>query len=118
MSFSNRMAWIIIGLTVVAVGVVHVRRQESTLLFSIQRLQSRHAAMRREIWDRHVEIGRLTTPELIRHRAAVMALDMTYDEPRLSSASEPENSDEHQHRGSAKNAEKKIKHSATTGPLW
>ncbi|MBN1943541.1 MAG: hypothetical protein JW849_09645 [Phycisphaerae bacterium] len=86
MSFSARMAWIILGLTVIAVGLVHVRRQEAVLLHALQRSQSHHASLRRDIWDRHVEIGRLTTPEHIRHRSAVMALEMTYSEPRVSSA--------------------------------
>jgi hypothetical protein len=79
-----RMVWIIVGLTVIALGLVHVRRQEATLLYALQRSQSRHAALRREIWDRHVEIGRLTTPEHIRHRTAVMALEMTYSDSGLS----------------------------------
>jgi len=79
-----RMVWIILGLTVIALGLVHVRRQEAVLLFALQRSQSRHAALRREIWDRHVEIGRLTTPGHIRHRTGVMALDMTYNEPRVT----------------------------------
>jgi hypothetical protein len=84
-----RMVWIILGLTVVAIGLVHVRRQEAVLQFSLQQSQSRHATLRRDIWDRHVEIGRLTTPELIGHRAAVMALDMTYNESRVSSTFAP-----------------------------
>ncbi|MBN1553196.1 MAG: hypothetical protein JXA11_00505 [Phycisphaerae bacterium] len=79
-----RMVWIILGLTLVALGLVHVRRREAALSYALQRTQSRHAELRREIWDRHVEIGRLTTPEHIAHRAAVMALDMTYCEPSVS----------------------------------
>lgn len=78
------MVWVILGLTVIALGLVHVRRQEASLLYALQRSQSRHAALRRDIWDHHVEVGRLTTPEHIRHRTAVMALDMTYNEPRLT----------------------------------
>lgn len=79
-----RMVWIILGLTVIALGLVHVRRREAALLYALQKSQSRHAALRRDVWDRRVEINRLTTPEHIRHQTSVMALEMTYNEPRLS----------------------------------
>ncbi len=86
------------------------------MMYAMQKSQSKHAALQREIWDRHVEIGKLTTPELIRHRAGVMALDMTYNEPRLSSTMEPEcPADVKPDRGSKKAIKK---HSASSEPLW
>lgn len=79
-----RILWVILGLAAIAVGQVHLHRREAVLLHELQRAQSRHAALQREIWDRHVEIGRLLTPREVRHRSAVMSLDMTYGEPHLS----------------------------------
>ncbi|MCD4823063.1 MAG: hypothetical protein K8S55_00510 [Phycisphaerae bacterium] len=76
-----RLAFIIIILTVIAVGLVHLRRREVIVRSEIQRLQVRHLALRREIWDRQLELGHLTTPRAIRSRAETMALNMSNEVP-------------------------------------
>lgn len=72
-----RIAFIIIGLTAIAVGLVHIRRQEVALGYEIQQLQSRHISLRREIWSRQVRMGHLMAPRAVRQRSEVMALELT-----------------------------------------
>lgn len=81
-----RLTLIILGLTAIALGVVHLRREELAVRHDMQRLESRHAEVRRDLWAREVEIGHLTTPQAIRYRAEVMALDLTQDLPQYSQA--------------------------------
>jgi hypothetical protein len=76
-----RMLLAILGLMIIALGLVHLRRQEAVARHQIQRLESRHADLRREIWDRQVRMGRLMTPEAVRGRTEAMDLEMTYDIP-------------------------------------
>ena len=76
-----RTAFIIIGLTAIAVGLVHIRRQEVATRHEIQRMQSEHTSLRREIWDRQVRIGHLMAPREIKQRSEIMALDLTNELP-------------------------------------
>lgn len=71
-----RLAFIIICLTVIGVGLVHIRRQEVAMRHEVQSKQSRHIVLRREIWDRQVRLGHMTTPRNIRHRAEILGLDI------------------------------------------
>ena len=75
------MAFLIIGLTAIAVGLVHIRRQEIVLRHEIQRMQSEHTSLRREIWDRQVRLGHLMAPREIKQRSETMALDLTSELP-------------------------------------
>jgi hypothetical protein len=85
-----RIALIILGLTVIAVGLVHLRRQEVLVRHEIQRLESEHARTRREVWRREVELAKTFSPEEIRRRAKAMALEMTGDgQSLLPSESRP-----------------------------
>lgn len=76
-----RMAFIIIGLTVIAVGLVHIRRREVVLRHEIQQMQSEHTSLRREIWDRQVRLGHLMAPREVKQRSETMALDLTTELP-------------------------------------
>ncbi len=76
-----RIAFIIIGLTAIAVGLVHIRRQEVVLRHEIQRMQSEHTTLRRELWDRQVRIGHLMAPRAVQQRSKTMALDLTANLP-------------------------------------
>jgi cell division protein FtsL len=86
-----RIVYILVGLTVIAVAKIHLQRRELAAGYDLQRLESHHAMVRREIWDRQVEIGYLMTPQAIRHRAEMMALDMTNEVPRRAVAVDGEN---------------------------
>jgi hypothetical protein len=76
-----RMAFIILGLTAIAIGLVHLRRAEMAVRYDRQRLESRRATLRREIWDRQVELGHLTRPDEVELRARAMALDLMHETP-------------------------------------
>ena len=72
-----RIAFVIVSLTAIALALVHLRREEVTVRYEMQRTQSRHAKVRREMWDRQMLISGLMTPRAVRFRAEVMALEMT-----------------------------------------
>ncbi|MCK5113423.1 MAG: hypothetical protein KAR11_01520 [Phycisphaerae bacterium] len=71
-----RLAFIIVCLTAIGVGLVHIRRREIALRHEVQSKQSQHIVLRREIWDRQVRLGHMTTPQSIRHRAEILGLDI------------------------------------------
>ncbi len=81
-----RLAFIIICLTVIGVGLVHIRRQEVALRHEVHSKQLRHIVLRREIWDRQVRLGHMTTPRNIRHRAEVLGLNINNTASRYSVA--------------------------------
>jgi len=81
-----RMVFLILGLSAIGVGLVHLRRDSAAVRYDLRRLESQHAALRREVWDRQVCVGELMTPRSVRHRAAVMALEMTYYAPTPQTA--------------------------------
>ncbi len=72
-----RIAFIIVGLTAIAVGLVHIRRQSLAVRYDIQRLESRHVSLRREIWDRRVRLEHMLAPGAVKQRSEIMALDLT-----------------------------------------
>ncbi len=72
-----RIAFVIVSLTAIALGLVHLRRKEVVMCRDMQRLQSQHAKVRREIWDRQMKIGDMMTPRAIRFRSEVMSLGMS-----------------------------------------
>ncbi|KKK85673.1 hypothetical protein LCGC14_2770940 [marine sediment metagenome] len=74
-----RIAFVIVSLTVIALALVHLRREEVAMRRDMQRVQSEHVKVRREIWDRQMKIGDMMTPQAIRFRSEVMALEMTND---------------------------------------
>lgn len=76
-----RLTLVIAGLTLIAVALVHLRREDYAVRHRIQQIESEHARLRREIWDRQVELGELTTPQAIRHREKAMALGHTTQDP-------------------------------------
>jgi hypothetical protein len=79
-----RLILVILGLTAIALGLVHIRRQELAVRYDMQRIETRHAEIRRDLWDRQVEVGHLTTPQAIRYRAEVMALELTRELPEYT----------------------------------
>jgi hypothetical protein len=73
------MAAIMLALGAVAVALVHVRREETMAAHEIQRLQRRRVVIRRELADRMVRVGELTTPRSVIDRAEELALDLPLD---------------------------------------
>lgn len=71
-----RLLPIIVFLSAIAVGVVHIRRAEITSRHEIQRLQSRRVEVRRLLWDQQVQLSKRMAPAEIRRRADEMCLEL------------------------------------------
>ena len=63
-----RTAIEIIVLTVVAIGLVHTRRQDATVRHEIQRLQLKQISLRRTLWDQHAVLAGRTNRRRIEKR--------------------------------------------------
>jgi len=72
-----RIAFLIICMTLIAVGLVHLRRQEMGLQHELQVLEFGKPAVRRAMWGRHARIGQMTTPEAIRRSIKSSSLDVS-----------------------------------------
>jgi hypothetical protein len=83
-----RIAFLITGMTMIALGLVHLRRQEMNLQHEIQVLEFQKPEVRRQLWDRQARIGRLTTPEAIRRTIEARALEVNSPSPMVSSGSD------------------------------
>ncbi|MFP4140100.1 MAG: hypothetical protein ACOCZU_07330 [Planctomycetota bacterium] len=71
-----RLAAIMFALGAVAVALVHIRREETMAAHEIQRLQRERVVIRRELADRMVRVGELTTPSAVVERSRRLALDL------------------------------------------
>jgi hypothetical protein len=69
-------------MTLTAVGLVHLRRQEMTLQHELQVIEFKKPSIRREMWDRQAKIGRMTTPDAIRRSIKQSSLDVSPLSPR------------------------------------
>ncbi len=63
-----RLAVVIIFLTSIAVGLVHLRRAEITAKHAAQRLQMKQVTLRRKLWDQQNHLSRLTLPQEVNRR--------------------------------------------------
>jgi len=73
---------IIVSLTAIAVALVQMRRAELIARHEIQKLQTNEVALRRQLWDQQVQLGRLTSPEVVRRRVEDMALPLVDKDKR------------------------------------
>ena len=69
-----RLAWVVLFLAVLAIGLIHIRRSEVAAQHEFQLLKAQQVKIRREIWAEQVEFSRLTTPAETHRRASGMAL--------------------------------------------
>ena len=69
-----RLGIIIIGMTLIAACLVVIRREDVRLRHEIQLTQTKHIELRREVWDRQMELAHLLTPTSIQYR--IEALDI------------------------------------------
>jgi hypothetical protein len=70
-----RFALIILGLTAIAVGLVHIRRAELGAQHEIQRLQLQQVQRRRRLWDQQITLSRLTAPGQLRRQVTAEPSD-------------------------------------------
>ncbi len=71
-----RLAVVIIALSAIAVGLVHIRRARTGACHEIQKLENQQIALKRQLQDQQVQLGWLTSPSEIHRKAAEMALPM------------------------------------------
>ncbi|MFW6062342.1 MAG: hypothetical protein ACOC93_05990 [Planctomycetota bacterium] len=72
-----RLAFMILMITAMAVALVHLRRSEIAARHDIQRMESQRVRLRRQLWDAQVQLAEKLRPEVVRHRAERLALDVT-----------------------------------------
>jgi hypothetical protein len=81
-----RLAWIIVAFTAIGLAVVHLRLEQDAVRTGLHRLEGDRLKVRRMLWDQHLRLGELTSPQRLRLRGREFALDMTGPEDALSSA--------------------------------
>ena len=73
-----RLAIVIVSVTAIAVGLVHLRRTEIATRHRIRRLSAEQVRLRRALWDQQVRLGELTAPARVQQRAEEMALGLSH----------------------------------------
>ncbi|MBT3279033.1 MAG: hypothetical protein HN909_04320 [Phycisphaerales bacterium] len=86
-----RYVFVILMLTAIALGVVHLRRTQRRLCNEIRRLDARHTVCKRELWSYQVESGHLLSPGEVAKRLKRMGVvDETTFPNRLVPSDAPE----------------------------
>jgi len=83
-----RISLIIVALAAIAVGLVHLRREQTRVAYQTQRAQIRQVELRRRLCDQQVELGRLTNPQCVRRRASQLDIALT-DQGTVRTAQAP-----------------------------
>ena len=76
-----RLAIIIIGVTAIAVTLIHMRRAELAMNCEMQRLQMEQVTLRRTLWDQQVRLGHLLAPSEVKRRSDEMSLNLVVPDP-------------------------------------
>lgn len=84
-----RFVFLIICACLISTSLVYIRREQLLVRHDRQRIDTRHAELRREIWSRQVDLGHGLTPAAIRDRSEAMALELTQPTPAQARAEEP-----------------------------
>ena len=73
------MRWIAVIFCLMTIGValIHIRRAETQLQYERQKIQARHGAVRRDLWQRQSDLHELTTPAAVEQRAQWLGLNVT-----------------------------------------
>ncbi len=70
-----RFVLVIVSLTAIALGLIHLRGAELSERHQIQQLEYQYRVeMRRKLWDQQVRLGYLVAPGQVRRRADEMGL--------------------------------------------
>ena len=74
-----RLAFIIICIASIAVGLVLIRKQDLVVRYQQQRIHDEHEVVRTEIWDYWSEAGRLSANQRLKRRIEALGLEMISD---------------------------------------
>ena len=72
-----RLTFLIFSMAVIAVALVHLRRQETSLRHEILQIEASRVDLRRQLWSGQVDLAYKLRPEDVRRRSEEMALQMT-----------------------------------------
>lgn len=67
-----RLIMIILVLTAIAVGLIHLRRSEIAVRHEIQQVQIERIELRRNLADQEVRIGHLVAPRSVQRRVTLL----------------------------------------------
>ena len=70
------MAFIILMLAGIAVGMTQIRGAELSTRYEIQKLQTQRVELRRQLWDLQVRKEKLLAPEQLRRRIEELGLPL------------------------------------------
>ena len=74
-----RLAFIIICIAAIAVGLVVIRKQDLVVRYQQQCIHDEHEVVRTEIWGYWSETGRLIANQRLKRRIDAMGLEMISD---------------------------------------
>jgi len=72
-----RISLVIAALAAIAVGMVHIRRDETRTNYQIQQLQLDQTHLRRKLYDQQADLGRLIAPRQVRERMGKLDVRLT-----------------------------------------
>jgi cytochrome c-type biogenesis protein CcmE len=67
-----RLIVIILALAAIAVGLIHLRRNEIAVRHDIQRVQIQRIELRRQVAEQEVRIGHLVAPHSVQRRVTLL----------------------------------------------
>jgi hypothetical protein len=79
-----RLAFIIVCLAAIGVGLVQIRRSELNLRHEIQLLQLQQVSLRRTLWDQEVRLGERTALGEVRLKTQAWGLESREDRVRTA----------------------------------
>lgn len=71
-----RFAMVIVSLTAIALGLIHLRRAELVARYQIQQIEDRQEQLRRRLQGQQVRLSRLVAPAEVRRRAEERSLGL------------------------------------------
>jgi cytochrome c-type biogenesis protein CcmE len=71
-----RFMVVIVSLTAIALGMIHLRRAELVARHQYQQLEDRRIQLRRKLWDQQSRLGYLVSPGEVRRRVDEMSLNL------------------------------------------
>lgn len=73
-----RMAFLIAGITAIALCAIHLRRREMNMQHRVHAIELEKPSLKRQLWDRQAEMGRKTSPAAIRRNMHRKAIEMNF----------------------------------------
>lgn len=79
-----RLAFVIVCLAAIGVGLVQIRRSELTIRHEIELRKTQQISLRRTLWDQEVRLGERTALGEVRHKTQSCGLESREDRIRTA----------------------------------